>query len=164
LGIGGTTYANTELLMQSWIGTGLGFTLNHIEEAFGQLFQLRGVPDEYLELDTHALLRSAYRERMEGLARGVISGIYSPDEARASEDLPVVPGGVGKEPRVQQQVVPLSYGSDMKPPDPSATPPTPPTPPPPDDGGDPNADQQQQQNNALRAVFRASNDRHRLAA
>jgi HK97 family phage portal protein len=129
LGIGGTTYANTELLMQSWIGTGLGFTLNHIEEAFGQLFQLRGVPDEYLELDTRALLRSAYRERIEALARGVISGIYSPDEARASEDLPAVPGGHGSEPRVQQQVVPLSYGSDMQPPTPQAATPAPEAPP-----------------------------------
>jgi HK97 family phage portal protein len=118
LGIGGTTYSSTELLMQSWIATGLGFTINHIEEAFGQLFQLRGVPEEYLELDTRALLRSAYRERIEGLARGVISGIYSPDEARAAEDLPAVPGGHGAEPRVQQQVVPLSYGSDMQPPTP----------------------------------------------
>ena len=44
---------------------------------------------------SRALLRSAYRERIEGLARGVISGIYSPDEARNSEDLPTVPGGVG---------------------------------------------------------------------
>jgi HK97 family phage portal protein len=124
LGIGGTTYASTELLMQSWIATGLGFVINHIEEAFGQLFRLRGVPDEYLELDTRALLRSAYRERIEGLARGVISGIYSPDEARAQEDLPAVPGGHGAEPRVQQQVVPLSYGSDMQPPSPQpATPP-----------------------------------------
>jgi HK97 family phage portal protein len=120
LGIGGTTFANTELLMQSWIASGLGFTLNHIEEAFGALFGLRGMPDEYLELDTRALLRSAYRERIEGLARGVISGIYSPDEARAEEDLPAVPGGFGKQPRVQQQVVPLSYGVDLKPPDPQA--------------------------------------------
>jgi HK97 family phage portal protein len=120
LGLGGTAFASTELLMQSWIASGLGFALNHIEEAFGQLFGLRGVPDEYLELDTRALLRSAYRERMEGLARGVISGIYSPDEARASEDLPAVEGGHGAMPRVQQQVVPLSYGTDMKPPEPSA--------------------------------------------
>ncbi len=120
LGIGGTTYASTELLMQSWIATGLGFAINHIEEAFGQLFALKGVPDEYLELDTRALLRSAYRERIEGLARGVISGIYSPDEARAQEDLPAVPGGHGSEPRVQMQVVPLSYGSDMEPPSPQA--------------------------------------------
>lgn len=120
LGLGGTTFASTELLMQSWIASGLGFALNHIEEAFGLLFRLKGVPDEYMELDSRALLRSAYRERMEGLARGVISGIYSPDEARAAEDLPAVEGGHGAMPRVQQQVVPLSYGSAMQPPDPAA--------------------------------------------
>ena len=126
LGIGSSMPGSTEQLMQSWIATGLGFCLNHIEEAFGQLFRLRGVPDEYVEFDTKALLRSAYRERMEALARGVISGIYSPDEARASEDLPAVEGGHGKMPRVQQQVVPLSYGSAMQPP--AATPAVPDTP------------------------------------
>src|SRR4029077_3648221 len=169
LGIGGTTYANTELLMQSWIGTGLGFTLSHIEEAFGQLFQLRGVPDEYLELDTRALLRSAYRERIEALARGVISGIYSPDEARASEALPAVPGGHGAEPRVQQQVVPLSYGSDMKPPSPSS--PQQPPPPsdatsPPDDGTDGNADGGDGADDTASklADFRLGYERERLAA
>lgn len=155
LGVGGPTYASTELLMQSWIATGLGFTINHIEVAFDALFGLRGVPDEYTELDTRALLRSAYRERIEGLARGVISGIYSPDEARAAEDLPAVPGGHGAEPRVQQQVVPLSYGSDMQPPSPQAAAPAEPPandqpPPTPDSGGD----------NAERAVrsYRASRD------
>jgi HK97 family phage portal protein len=138
LGIGSNTFASTELLMQSWIAKSLGFTLNHIEEAFGQLFQLRGVPDEYLEFDTRALLRSAYRERIEGLARGVISGIYSPDEARAAEDLPAVPGGYGKQPRVQQQVVPLSYGADLQPPSPQ--PAAPPTEPPPDNAADGSGD------------------------
>lgn len=122
LGLGGTSFASTELLMQSWIASGLGFALNHIEEAFGLMFRLKGFPEEYVELDTRALLRSAYRERIEGLARGVISGIYSPDEARAEENLPKVPGGVGAEPRVQQQVVPLSYGVDMRPPSPTLAP------------------------------------------
>lgn len=116
LGLGGTTFASTELLMQSWIASGLGFALNHIEEAFGQLFGLAGYPDEYLELDTRALLRSAFKDRIEGLRLGVMGGIYSPDEARAAEDLPKVIGGHGEMPRVQQQVVPLSYGTDLKPP------------------------------------------------
>ena len=122
LGLGGTTFASTELLMQSWIASGLGFALNHIEEAFGLLFGLKGMPDEYLELDTKALLRSAYKDRIEALARGVISGIYAPDEARADEDLPAVPGGHGAMPRVQQQVVPLSYGTAMQPPSVTAPP------------------------------------------
>lgn len=109
LGLGNNTYASTEAMMQSWIASGLGFCLNHVEEAFGQLFGLRGMPDEYLELDTRALMRSAFKDRMEGLARAVQGGIYSPDEARALEELGSVPGGHGKEPRVQQQVVPLSW-------------------------------------------------------
>lgn len=120
LGLGGTTFASTELLMQSWIASGLGFALNHIEEAFGLLFRLRGMPDEYLEFDTRALLRSAYRDQIEALRTGVIGGIYSPDEARSQVDLPAVEGGHGAMPRVQQQVVPLSYGTDMRPPAPAA--------------------------------------------
>jgi HK97 family phage portal protein len=156
LGIGGSTYSSTELLMQSWIASGLGFVLNHIEEAFGQLFQLKGVPDEYLELDTKALLRSAYRERIEALARGVITGIYSPDEARAEENLPAVPGGHGSEPRVQMQVVPLSYGSEMEAPKPA--PPAPPAPAePPPDGGNADAGDKL-------ADFHAAYERERAAA
>ena len=120
LGIGGTPFASTEALMSSWKSRGLGFALNHIEEAFGLLFGLKGVPDEYLEFDTRALMRSAFKDRIEGLARGVLSGIFSPDEARAEEDLPAVPDGHGAEPRVQQQVVPLSYGTAMQPPGPVA--------------------------------------------
>lgn len=119
LGLGGTPFASTELLMQSWIATGLGFALNHIEEAFGLLFGLKGQPEEYLDLDTKALLRSAYKDRIEALRNGVIGGIYSPDEARSEVYLPAVPGGHGAMPRVQQQVVPLSYGTDMKPPQPA---------------------------------------------
>lgn len=109
LGIGGQTFASTEVLMQSWISTGLGFVLNHIEEAFGHLFELRGYPDEYVEFSTDSLQRSAFRERLEAFARSVTSGIHAPDEARNEFDLPVVPGGYGREPRVQQQVLPLSY-------------------------------------------------------
>lgn len=116
LGIGGTTFASTELLMQSWIASGLGFALNHIEEAFGQTFGLKGMPDEYLEFDTGALLRSAFKERIEGMTHGVMGGIFSSDEARDEFDLPATPGGYGKMPRVQQQVVPLSFGAKMEPP------------------------------------------------
>jgi HK97 family phage portal protein len=106
LGLGGAPLGSTEALMQFWISTGLGFLLNHIEEAFGVLFALDGQPDEYVELDTAALLRSNQKERIEALARGVQGGIYSPNEARQFEGLPAVKSG--NEPRVQAQVVPLS--------------------------------------------------------
>lgn len=136
LGIGNVPLGSAELLMQSWISSGLGFALNHIEEAFGLLFRLKGMPDEYLEFDTRALLRSAYKDRVEALRAGVIGGIYSPDEARAEMDLPAVPGGHGAMPRVQQQVVPLSYGTDMRPPTTLAAPEAPSAPPEPEPNED----------------------------
>jgi HK97 family phage portal protein len=119
LGLGGSPLGSTEALMQLWIASGLGFALNHIEEAFGVLFQLKGQPDEYLEFDTAALLRSALKDRIEALARGVQGGIYAPNEARQQEGLDSVP--FGDEPRVQQQVVPLSAASKIP-----AAPPAPP--------------------------------------
>jgi len=106
LGIGGTTMGSTEQLMQSWISTGLGFAINHVEDAFGLLFGLKGQPDEYVEFDTKALLRSAFKDRIAALAQAVQGGIFSPNEARAEESLDEVK--FGDEPRVQQQVVPLS--------------------------------------------------------
>jgi portal protein len=127
LGIGGTPYSSTELLMQSWVASGLGFALNHIEEAIGLLFGLKGQPDEYVEFDTAALLRSAMKDRIESLARGVQGGIFAPNEARNLEGLPSVE--FGDEPRVQQQVVPLSQIGKIPPaPAPTAPPAPPPAP------------------------------------
>jgi phage portal protein BeeE len=106
LGLGSTSFSSTELLMQAWIATGLGFALNHIEESFDLLFNMDGQPDEYVEFSTEPLLRSQYKDRIDTLAKGVQGGIFSPNEARNQEGLDDVK--FGDEPRVQQQVVPLS--------------------------------------------------------
>ncbi len=105
LGIGGTPFASTEALMSSWRATGLGFCLNHIEEAFGQLFRLKGYPEEYLEFDTNALLRSSFKEMIEALSKGT-QRVMTIDEARAFLQLPKVKGG--NEILVQLQDVPIS--------------------------------------------------------
>jgi HK97 family phage portal protein len=127
----GGGFRSTEAMMQSWIASGLGFCLNHIEEAFGMAFGLAGQPDEYVEFDTAALLRSAFKDRIEGLARAVQGGIMAPNEARNSEDLDSVE--YGDEPRVQQQVVPLSAAASIPRPGSTTTipasPPAPPQPP-----------------------------------
>jgi hypothetical protein len=61
-------------------------------------------------------------DRVEALARGVQGGIYSPNEARSLEDLPAAKDG--DEPRVQQQVIPLSFASNPPaPPAPQSPPP-----------------------------------------
>jgi HK97 family phage portal protein len=116
---------SSESLMQFWVATGLGFALNHIEEAFGATFGLFGQPIEYLEFDTAALLRSAFKDRVAAFAQGVQGGIFSPNDARADFELPAVDDG--DEPRVQQQVVPLSFWGQQPP----AAPAPPPAPPPP---------------------------------
>jgi len=110
LGFTGTT-GSTEALMQGWIASVLGFCLNHVEEAFDKMFDLWGQPDEYTEFDTSVLLRSDQKTRIEALARGVLGGIMSPNEAREEEGLPAV--AYGDEPRVQQQVAPLSAAAGI---------------------------------------------------
>jgi HK97 family phage portal protein len=166
LGIGGAPYGSAELLMQNWIASGLGFALNHIEEAIGLLFQLKGQPDEYVEFDTSALLRSAFKDRIDALAKGVIGGILAPNEARNTEGLPDVK--FGDEPRVQQQVVPLSAAGAIPaaPPAPPAS--GPPKPPPGDEKPTPpekgnNDDIQREVRNLLRLTERVGQRRRNSA-
>jgi len=130
LGMPGPSFGSTEALMQFWISTGLGFAINHVEQSFDKLFQLRGWPYEYTELSTEVLLRSAMKDRIEALKEGVMGGIYSPNEARNREDLDSVP--FGDSPRVQQQVVPLEAAAGIVPGAPGSKPPgaTGPHPPP----------------------------------
>lgn len=150
--------ASTESLIQLWLSQALGFTLNHIEEAFGCFFGLGGYPDEYLELDTRALERSQFKDRIDALARGVQGGIYSPNEARQMEDLPEAEDG--DEPRVQQQVVPLSAWSKAPP----ATPaPQAPDAPPPNDNQPP-ADDEANAAGLATSILRAAERYRRLDA
>src|SRR5262245_59155407 len=148
-----TTQGSTEMLMNFWIATGLGFALNHIEESIGKAFGLAGLPSEYLEFDTAALLRSLFKDRVDAYARGVQGGIFAPNEARNDFELPAAEDG--DEPRVQQQVVPLSFGADMQPTAPGAAPPAPPA----DQAGDAEGDSQDA-NRAFVDLIRAAADRH----
>lgn len=116
------TQKSAEAVMAEWLAAGLGWLINHIEVALDQFVGLNadsiGQAREYSELDTEVLLRSAFKEKIEGMARSVQSGIHAPDEARYKFGLPAVPGGHGKMPRVQQQMVAL----DFEPPDPAPAP------------------------------------------
>jgi HK97 family phage portal protein len=146
---GGQPMGSTEALMAHWIATGLGFCLNHIELALDAFFELPGYPEEYCELDMSALLRPNFRERIEGLARAVQSGVYAPNEARRLEGLPRV--AHGDDPRVQQQAVPLSYGAALQPPTPGA--PVPSTPPEPNSTDEPAETDDEEPNADERANF-----------
>jgi HK97 family phage portal protein len=98
------TLNNAETLINHWLSTGLGFAINHIELAFDAHFDLpRG---DYTEFDTDVLMRTDTPARLDALAKAVLGGIYSPNEARAKEGLPTA--AYGDEPRLQRQNVPLS--------------------------------------------------------
>ena len=114
-----SSFASTEALMQFWLARSLGFAIDHVEVAIDHFFGLKGWPEEYVELDTSVLLRQQFKDRIEGLARGVQTAIFTPNEARRFEDLPDKPGG--DDPRVQQQQVPLDWGGfEFEPPAPVA--------------------------------------------
>jgi HK97 family phage portal protein len=115
----GATWNNTENLILMWLRQGLGFYVDSIELAFDKLFQIeRGSEYTYLDID-EALLRPDFKNRIEGLARGVQGGIYAPNEARKIEGLPKAEDG--DEPRLQQQMVPLTAW-DKAPPTPPKLP------------------------------------------
>jgi HK97 family phage portal protein len=102
--LGGATFANTEQLIAYWLSTGLGYMVEHVEQALDYLFQLPA--GEYMEFDVDYLMRADFLTRVDGYTKGITGGLFSPDEARGRFDLPKVEGG--KEPRLQAQVVPLS--------------------------------------------------------
>lgn len=124
-----STYNNTEVLMKFWLATGLGYMLEHIELALDDLFELP--QGEWVAFDTDYLQRADFAARIEALVRGVQGGLFAPNEAREREGLPRVK--YGDEPRVQAQVVPLSFASE----NPSKSGPSAPSADPPNPGGDP---------------------------
>ena len=108
-----STFNNAEALINWFLASGLGFLLEHIELELNALFNLPF--NMRFNFNTKVLLRSDWKTQMEALGQGTLSGVYSPDEARAEVGLGPVAGGA--EPRVQQQVVPLSAWSPSQQPE-----------------------------------------------
>jgi HK97 family phage portal protein len=152
LGIGGTPFASTEALMSSWKAMGLGFALNHIEEAFGILFRLKGFPEEYVEFDTNALLRSSFKEMIDALSNGT-RRVMTTNEARRYLDLPEKPGG--DELLVQLQDIPLSMAGKQQ-----TQPKAPAEPKPEDNEDEPGADADADERAAQ--FFRSGYDENRI--
>lgn len=105
-----STLGNVETLLQMWVSTALGYMVDHIELALGVLFGLPAT--EHIEFDLDYILRGDFDSRMGALNKGILGGVYSVNEARAKEGL--APVEAGDEPRVQQQVVPLSWWADQR--------------------------------------------------
>ena len=119
---GAATFSTTEALIRFWVNTGLGFIIEHLELALDALFQLP--EDEFVAFDLDYRLRAAFPARIEALTKGILGGLFSPNEARGKEGLKRV--AFGDEPRLQAQVVPLSAANQIQPaPSAPAAPPPP---------------------------------------
>jgi HK97 family phage portal protein len=126
----GKPFASVEALMNFWLANGLNYLLDHIEVQIDQFFGLDSAAwRQWTEYDTDALLRTELATRIDSLVKGVQGGVYAPNEARAKEGFKSVKAG--DEPRVQQQVVPLSFATDPPPKPEPAAPAIPPAPAPP---------------------------------
>jgi HK97 family phage portal protein len=113
------TLQNVEQLAGLWLAIGLGALLENLERSLDALFDLPA--DEWIELDTAALLRTDFLARVEGLTKAIQGGLMSPNEARARESLS--PVAHGDTVYVQQQMVPLGGRPPAPAPAPGATPP-----------------------------------------
>ena len=98
-----STFSNVENLINLWLSLALGALLENLEQSLIRLFDLPA--DEYIELDTTALLRTDFKGRIDALTSAVSKGLYTPNEGRARENLP--PVDHGDVPYMQQQMVPL---------------------------------------------------------
>lgn len=103
------TKSNTEALINFWLATGLGSVIETIERSLDAAFDLP--PGEFIELDTEALLRMQFAERVDGLAKAVQGGLMTPNEARARLDLGRVDGG--DQVFLQQQMVGINLLEDL---------------------------------------------------
>jgi HK97 family phage portal protein len=103
------TLNNSETLIQHFLSMSLGSYLEHIERSLDRLFGLSN--NEYVELDTAALLRTDFAGRVDGLTKAVQGGLMTPDEARAREGLSPIKGGDVA--YLQRQMVPVDKIGDL---------------------------------------------------
>lgn len=103
------TLSNAESLIQNFLSMSLGSYLEHIERAFDRLFGLGN--NEFIELDTSALLRTDFAGRVDGLTKAVQGGLMTPDEARAREGLSPIKGGDVA--YLQRQMTPIDKIGDL---------------------------------------------------
>jgi len=105
IGEGDSQFKTAEASQRDFVTRTLGFYIEHIEASLDAIFGFDG-RTESIEFDVEGgIMRPEYNARIEGLVKGVQGGVFTPDEARAEEGKPTVPGG--NKAYMQRQMVPL---------------------------------------------------------
>jgi hypothetical protein len=103
----GVKFNNMAAMNQDYYSQCLQALIENIELLLDEGLGLAGGPQTLgTELDLEGLLRMDPVQRAQRNEVNVKAGIWSPNEARATDDMPPVPGG--NEPFLQQQNFPLS--------------------------------------------------------
>lgn len=118
------SYNNVEALAQQYYSQCLQYYFESIEICLTEGLELDSTPYE-VEFEIGSLARMDSVQQMDVATKGVIGGVFKPNEARAKFNLPRVKGG--DRVYLQQQNWPLELlGSDNVPPEPKPSPtPTP---------------------------------------
>jgi len=113
----GVKFSNMAEMNQDYYSQTLQEIIESIELLLDEGLGLTGGPQTLgVELDLEGLLRMDPVQRATRNANAMNAGYLSPDEARASENMPPVPDGAGREPYMQQQKFPLSVLARQAPP------------------------------------------------
>lgn len=86
------TLSNVEQLISHWMSISLGGLIERYERGLDRLFGLNSVKDR-IEMDTTALLRTDFAERMKSYGSAIQNGVMSPNEVRRKEGLSPKDGG-----------------------------------------------------------------------
>ena len=106
IGEGDAQFSTAEATQRDFVTRSLGFYIEHIEAAMDSFFGFDG-RTEAIEFDVEGgIMRPEYNARIEGLSKGVQGGLFSPNEARASEGKEAKEGG--DDLFMQRQMVPLN--------------------------------------------------------
>lgn len=106
IGEGDSQFKTAEASQRDFVTRTLGFYIEHIEASLENFFDFDG-RTKSIEFDVEGgIMRPEYNARIEGLAKGVQGGIFTPDEARASEGKKSIEGG--DKVYMQRQMVPLN--------------------------------------------------------
>ena len=106
LGEGESQFSTAEASQRDFVTRSLGFYIEHIEASLDALFGFDG-RTESIEFDVEGgIMRPEYNARIEGLSKGIQGGLFSPNEARASEGKESKEGG--DDLFMQRQMVPIN--------------------------------------------------------
>lgn len=87
------TYSNIEQGALNFSSKTLVPECKALETAFSSILWNAGLYDAYVQFDLNGLLRGDYRSRMEGYRVGILSGMFSPNDCLALEDMAPYEGG-----------------------------------------------------------------------